>query len=588
MLVVLVPPARYKTSLLRLDRARINVMAKRKPEEKENLAPFLRRMFLFSELSDERIALLADAFEVIQLREGERAYTEGVVDNYFYVVYEGKVRQKVGSGKREREWDMLLAGDYFGGDILLGPVHLDTAYALVYSRVLRLEKGVLLALLEDFPRIGEMLRTTSESRRMVRRENMTWMGENETTYMITRRHEFFLMLNLLIPIFLGVAAIPLMVMSFASGSVPFMVIAVLLALFAGGLGVWLWEDWRNDYFILTSQRVLWLEKVILLYDSREEAPLTTIVSKDIFFNQLLRRFIDYGNVIVRTYTGSIVFRRVAKPDLVILFLDGLQARVREITKKEEAEKMEALIRERLRLPPRKMPVAIARVEEKQRPLPQRASPLERFIGNFLKVRYELGETITYRKHWFVLFQKTWKPLLVMVLIILALIYMGVSFPGMGLVSPAFLIFIWVPVLVGVFIWGLYHYIDWRNDIYVVTMDRIFDIERKPLSREDRKSAPLSNVLSLEHSRVGIIGLLFNFGTVTINIGVEKFTFDNVYNPAQVQHEIFDRMHAQRLRKEEADARKERERIVDGLTTYHRQVETLEESENESDWDIFSG
>jgi hypothetical protein len=48
------------------------------------------------------------------------------------------------------------------------------------------------------------------------------------------------------------------------------------------------------------------------------------------------------------------------------------------------------------------------------------------------------------------------------------------------------------------------------------------------------------------------------------------------------------MYAQRLRKEEAEALKERERIVDSLATYHRQIERLEEIENESDWDIFSG
>jgi hypothetical protein len=204
------------------------------------------------------------------------------------------------------------------------------------------------------------------------------------------------------------------------------------------------------------------------------------------------------------------------------------------------------------------------------------------------VRYEVGGTITYRKHWIVLLQKTWKPLLVMLLILLGLIYVGVRFPGIALVSPLYLIFLWVPILVAVFLWGLYHYVDWRNDIYVVTMESIMDIERKPLSREDKKSAPLANILSLEHTRVGILGLLFNYGTVTINIGADQFTFNDVYNPAQVQHEIFDRMYAQRQRKEEAEARKERERIVDSLTTYHRQIERLEEIENESDWDIFSG
>jgi hypothetical protein len=176
----------------------------------------------------------------------------------------------------------------------------------------------------------------------------------------------------------------------------------------------------------------------------------------------------------------------------------------------------------------------------------------------------------------------------MFFVVFGLIFVAVNFTGAALVSPPFLIFLWVPVLIGVFLWWLYHYIDWRNDIYVVTTDTILDIERKPLSREQKKSAPLANILSLEHTRNGILRVLFNFGTVIANIGADKFTFNDVYNPSQVQYEIFDRMYAQRQRKEEAEARKERERIVDSLTTYHRQIERLEEIEKESDWDIFSG
>jgi hypothetical protein len=80
---------------------------------------------------------------------------------------------------------------------------------------------------------------------------------------------------------------------------------------------------------------------------------------------------------------------------------------------------------------------------------------------------------------------------------------------------------------------LYHYIDWSNDIYVVTSDQIFDIERKPLSREVKKSAKLENILSLRHDRIGIFGLMLNYGTVTINVGTEEFIFYGVYDPAQV-------------------------------------------------------
>jgi hypothetical protein len=133
--------------------------------------------------------------------------------------------------------------------------------------------------------------------------------------------------------------------------------------------------------------------VILLYDSRQEAPLITVLSKNVAFHQVLRMFINYGNLIVRTYTGSIVMRRVYEPELLVSFIDGLQARARDLARQAEAEKMEDLIRERLRLPPKKRlrPVLVATPAAPAPP--QRQSQLEKIFTNYLKVRYEMGDTI---------------------------------------------------------------------------------------------------------------------------------------------------------------------------------------------------
>ena len=63
--------------------------------------------------------------------------------------------------------------------------------------------------------------------------------------------------------------------------------------------------------------------------------------------------------------------------------------------------------------------------------------------------------------------------------------------------------------------------------------------------------------------VGLIGLILNFGTVTILIGTEKLTFDQVYNPSEVQREIFNRFmevtrHAQMA---------EQQRMADWIEAY---------------------
>jgi hypothetical protein len=337
--------------------------------------------------------------------------------------------------------------------------------------------------------------------------------------------------------------------------------------------LWLWLDWSNDYYLVTSQRAMWVEKIVLLYDSQQEAPINTVLSTNITKNQILGWFIDYGTVIIKTYTGSIEMQRSSTPTLLVGYIDGLQARGKELSKYEETEAMEEELSRRLN------PVEVEKpspatsaqpIKNTEKPL----SGLRKVITTFIKMRYEDGTTITYRKHWFVLLKKTWIQAILLVVLSVGLIYLI----NRGMLNIVNLL-LWLFVFVGIFLWWLYQFIDWQNDIYVLTLENILDIERKPLSREVKKSASLENILSLEHTRLGLIGLLLNYGTVRINIGTEQFNFFYVYNPAQVQYEIFDRMTVLRYRKEQIQAAKERERIVDWLAIYHKKTETLEELEN---------
>ncbi len=95
--------------------------------------------------------------------------------------------------------------------------------------------------------------------------------------------------------------------------------------------------------------------------------------------------------------------------------------------------------------------------------------------------------------------------------------------------------------VGFFIWYLYQFMDWNNDIYQVTSEQVMDVKRTPLGREDRKTAMLENILSINYRRRGLIGVLLNYGTVNIQVGTESLIFDYVRDPSSVQREIFRRM-----------------------------------------------
>jgi hypothetical protein len=292
--------------------------------------------------------------------------------------------------------------------------------------------------------------------------------------------------------------------------------------------------------------------------------------------------IDYGTVIVKTYTGSIRMRWSQSPDEMVFFIEGFKARARAIARQYENQAMETVIKRRL----------IGVPQEGQRPVRPEVKAKKKLVQkgflswlrNALKMRYEEGDQITYRKHWFILIKKTFIPGVVNLALFFVAIYSYVQ--GIFVGVPAILVWLLIFLVTG--LWWLYHYVDWRNDVYVLTLDKIFDIERKPLTREEKREAMLANILSLENARIGIIGLVLNFGTVTLNVGNEKLTFDYVFNPVQVQYEISDRMYAYRKRKEEQEAARERERVADWLMAYHRQTSQVENDENQIKEDDISG
>jgi hypothetical protein len=121
----------------------------------------------------------------------------------------------------------------------------------------------------------------------------------------------------------------------------------------------------------------------------------------------------------------------------------------------------------------------------------------------------------------------------------------------------------------VFLWWLYKYIDWANDIYQVTADQIVDIERKPFGSENKKTAPLENILSIEYERLGALGILFNFGTVYIKVGSTTFPFHYVFDPSQVQQDIFRRKWEREAKRKKAEKEAERDRLAAWIATYHQ-------------------
>jgi len=366
-----------------------------------------------------------------------------------------------------------------------------------------------------------------------------------------------------------------------------MVLGVMGALYIA----WLVVDWGNDYYIVTNQRVVYLEKIVGIYDSRQEAPIGTILSVGLESNQFGRYF-GFGNVIVRTFVGKIPFNNINHPAHAAKMIEEYWNRTKENNAMLEKEALKNALRKRLGLPLPKMPPAFGEVGpvpkvEESTPKGLAGWLVKRIGPNALKLRYEAGDSVIYRKHWVVLILEGWIPFfsaLAMLLLLLCRFIQLTFLPDQVLVTWTEN-FVVDPVAIVFAIaffpfagWFAYRVADWSNDKFEVTNEQIIDVDRKPFGVETRNAAPLEAILGTMYERKGILGYLFNYGTVYITVGGSKLAFEDVMDPATVQSDIDRRRMMRNAKQNEIKAGAEREKWADWLAAYHKAAEVLREEE----------
>ena len=548
-------------------------------------AIFLRKIHLFRDLNDDQLLQVGEMFSEVTFDAGKVILDQGTQADSFYLIYSGSVHVYRRHDGREQELATLVSGDYFGEMEILGQRGARSASisALESTLTLRLTRDQFAEILKTYPNIKPNIEIAIASRKLARTLRFKWLSKDEVVYFLARKHTFFLLqvlvapvLSLLIPIFLFVWG----ALSGSTAAVSFAAVALVLIL------VWIvWNiiDWGNDYYIVTNQRVVWLEKVVGLYDSRTEAPLTQVLSVGVE-TDFVGRALDYGNVLVRTFVGAIPFRHVLHPQQAAHMVEEYWQRTQSVSAQAEKEAFKDALRQRLGLlksseekkaPPKKEEKAVFRL--------YKPNFFRLFFANLFKMRLEEGAVITYRKHWFVLVQQVLLPSLVflgMLGLFVVRLYNLASNPDLGLIQTMAdgsrgidTIAVSLPLLmIPVIGWWIYQYIDWTNDIFRVTGDQIMDIDRKPFGTEERRAAPLDNILGTRYERIGFLGYILNFGTVYIDIGSTQFAFEDVLDPAGVQSDI-DRRRLSRISgKKAAELAQERNRMADWMAAYHQNVD----------------
>jgi hypothetical protein len=567
---------------------------------------FLNKIHLFNGLNDEQLAGIAVKLEERTLGSGTVVFERGGEADGFFMIYRGRVQvtRPRRTGQDFLAW--LVAGDYFGEEALFAKrARSATVRVVEESLLFFLPRKEFDELIKKFPTVKPKFLVAIKSRRLARRTHFKWLEPGEVIYFIARRHPIRLVQAMVGPVFSLSVPIFLLSWSFLTGATTPALAGILVLIGVILWGIWNAIDWSNDFYIVTNRRVIWLEKVIGLYDSRQEAPLSTILSVGME-TDMLGRALDYGIVVVRTFVGKIQFDYVNYPLQAAGMIREHWERTKEGGVQAQKDAMKNAIRQKLgmtvQMKVEDEPEKIKEPVESLGTHPQKPSLLRIVLSNLFKLRVEDSGTITYRKHWFVLLRQTWKPFVVMVALIGLIISRlwslyrspvdalfeqaatpGRFFPDGLMAILLFLLFLAVG-------WLVWEYVDWKNDIFQITPDEIFDIDRKPFGTEERRAAQLENILSTEYKRIGLAGYVFNFGTVYITVGGSQLAFEDVLDPAGVQADIDRRRMARLGKKREEAAAVDRERMASWIAAYHLNRDEFDEEFNASpeDTDLKEG
>jgi uncharacterized membrane protein YdbT with pleckstrin-like domain len=518
-------------------------------------------MKLFGAMSQQDRVRWADKFRREHYHRGDVVIRQGDRATTFYVVDQGELRATVQADGQDLPRAYFYPGDYFGETgLLTGRPRNATIDVLSDAEVLVLDKLDFDQLMEEYPDLRELLRVLGRQREEAGRTRFPWQQPGEVTTFFSIKHWIALLRALRFTFLLGIlGAVATLIYG---GAVLADLPAVLLMLLAGTLlaiAVLLtgyhFLDWRNDHYIVTSLRVLHVERVLLLREDRDEAPIELV--QDVQVNQegMLANLLNFGDVIIQTAaaTEKVVFADVPGPSYV---RDALFAPRRFARDRERAEVRESIRQElshRLNIP-------VAALEDQEQSV--QGEPVDdteeetndafdlpdwvRYAWQWLRNRFTFetwiisdgGNTITWRKNGWLLVRVSLVPFFaVIVATILFLLSLSQRI-GLPLVPVIFLL-----SLVPIFVWWFYLYWDWQNDIYQISGNRLIDLKKRPLFLEElRRETTLDRVQNIALSIPGPIAQLLNYGTIVIETAGETgaFRFEYVHNPRGVQEEIFNR------------------------------------------------
>ncbi|MDY6875244.1 MAG: cyclic nucleotide-binding domain-containing protein [Chloroflexota bacterium] len=543
-----------------------------------NLIKQLEQISLFAELSRDDLKAVAKLVNSRPYLAGSEVCHQGELGLTAYFVESGELSVLyIDPQGLESEVARLGPGDYFGEtSLLLGEPRDATIKVVQDANLLYLNKDEFDQLLHERPSVLETLQMRPDVAQKRRAKRFKWQNPDEIVIVRLHKHNAILIRNLVLPVFillveLGGFGYWLMTKTAPSWA---WVMAALLALPPLLFVLYVAIDHYNDDYVLTNKRVVHEERIPLIHEARAEAPLRSVQDIEQSQEGLLARIFNFSDLIIETAgeRGQVVFRQIPNPAET---RDAIFEQIRRVQSGARAEERVA-IRDALRRHFGTAPPTVPSPASEEEPAKRRLklalpswvlAPLRIFRYFLPSLRYEQGDTITWRKHWIVLLKSIALPTLLTAVVTLIVAYVLFRNPA-NWASP---LIGYGVALVFLFPWWLWVFDDWQNDIYQVTATRIIDVERGLFHlREERREASLGMIQNITLEISGFLAKLFKYGSVTIETaGAGAFTFEHVKDPHGVQVEIFRRVEAFQRRQRLAAAERHRAELLDWFAVYNQ-------------------
>jgi hypothetical protein len=537
------------------------------PVQTEELIQFLHSVPLFSRLQDDDLRILISLAKRETIQAGRDVFRQSDDDKTLYIVYAGQVRLiYIDPTGVPNDVGLAETGRVLGESaLLLAEQHDVTALALTEVVTLTFKRETFMPLREQYPRLWGRLTPSEPVAKRLNAPHYGWQASDEAVVLFTRQHWWGLLRRMFFPLIalLGIMAL-LIVIEQALPALLGVAAIVGVAVLAG-IVTYMYVDWRNDYWVVTNRRIVHVDEMILIRKKRDETPLPSVTQVQYERRGIAAAMLDFGDLEVETFTGNIGMRDMPNPMNIKV---EIQDEVEKVKARERAAERKG-IRDDL-----EKRIIANEIVEVAPPSPEQPPPVRPTIS-FGLFRYFFpklvdiqGDSILWRKHWIILWRReVWSTLLIAVAALAFLNWFNGA-PPLGTLLEDGAWWIWPFILGGLGAWWWWVFEDWRNDEYLLTGNRVIEIQRTPFSlSEKRRESPLSDFQSTELKIVGPWQKLLRYGTLIVKLPGAQVDFKDIVDPAAAQTEITKRLNAYNAQRAEKEAQARRNELTDWFAAY---------------------